>query len=291
MQPEDRFQSAAEFLDAIESQQVVAVPGQQPPAPANGVDRLVEKIKKKPLLFGGIAAAALVVLIVLGVVFDGGGSGGGRDDGPPLRQSAVASITINGQTYSTNERELELDSMGLTDADTEDLKYMINLTRLSLQGNDITDLSFLTDMTGLRNLDLGNGNSSLVDLTPLSALTELEWLGLPQSQISDLTPLSGLTKLEGLYCNGSWGNTAGSISDLSPLANLTSLTELSIPVGQITDLSPLSGMTKLSRLQLYGDITQVDLSDINGLTNLTELRLNSYDGTGFPAKDLSALSD
>ena len=52
VQPEDRFQGAAEFLEAIESQQVVEVPvsGKAAPAPP-------EKKKVKPALIGGIAAA------------------------------------------------------------------------------------------------------------------------------------------------------------------------------------------------------------------------------------------
>ena len=292
VQPEDRFQNAEEFLEAIENQQVVEVPGEQPPAPVNELDRLVQRIKKKPVLFGGIAAAVLVVLIVLGVVFDGGAGSGGRDDGPPLRQSAVASITINGQEYSTNERELELEGMGLTDADVEDLKYMINLTYLNLRGNDITDLSFLTDMTGLRELELGDGNNGITDLSPLAGLTDLRWVGLPpQSQISDLTPLANLTKLESLNFSGNWGSTPGLITNLSPLESLTNLTRLNIYTGTVTDLSPLSGLTKLQDLQIYGDISQANLSDLAGLTSLTELRLSSYDGNSYmTASDLSALS-
>ncbi len=57
VQPEDRFQSAAEFLDAIEQQQVVEVPvsgGAAAPAP--------KKKRVKPALIAGIAAAVVVVL-------------------------------------------------------------------------------------------------------------------------------------------------------------------------------------------------------------------------------------
>ena len=88
VQPEDRFQSAAEFLEAIESQRVVEVPGATPPpATAGGqLDAAIAKVKKKPALFGGIAAAVLAVVIAVGVL-----SGGGKDDGPPLKQSPVPS--------------------------------------------------------------------------------------------------------------------------------------------------------------------------------------------------------
>lgn len=58
VQPEDRFQSAAEFLDAIESQQVVEVPvsGAAAVAPAP------ENKKVKPALIAGLAAAVVVVM-------------------------------------------------------------------------------------------------------------------------------------------------------------------------------------------------------------------------------------
>ena len=67
VQPEDRFQSAAEFLEAIERQRVVEVPvpgGAAAAAPTVGgqVDALIGKVKQKPRLYGAIAAAAAAAL-------------------------------------------------------------------------------------------------------------------------------------------------------------------------------------------------------------------------------------
>ena len=62
VQPEDRFQSAEEFLNAIESQQVVEVPqagSAQPAVPA--------KKKLSPVLIGGVAAA--VIGSPMGILF------------------------------------------------------------------------------------------------------------------------------------------------------------------------------------------------------------------------------
>ena len=141
IQPEDRFQNAQEFLDAIEQQQVVEVPGAAPPPDtgAGTMNRLAGWVKKRPVLSGVIAAAAVAILVGLSVLTGGGGSGDGG--GEPLLPSPVPSITIAGQEYSTSERRLELENMGLTDEDIQDLQYMVNLTRLNLSGNDITDLS------------------------------------------------------------------------------------------------------------------------------------------------------
>ena len=69
VQPEDRFQSAAEFLDAIESQQVVEVPV------SGGTTLAPEKKKVKPALIAGLAAL-VVVAIGVGMALGGSGTGG-----------------------------------------------------------------------------------------------------------------------------------------------------------------------------------------------------------------------
>ena len=115
-----------------------------------------------------------------GVLSDAGGGGGnGGDTGTPLLTSPVPSITIAGETYSTDERELELESMGLTDEDIQDLKYMVNLTRLTLSNNNITDLTPLKDLTLLRNLRL-DGND-ITDVSPLAGITSR----IPPDQVLD----------------------------------------------------------------------------------------------------------
>ncbi len=294
VQPEDRFQNAQEFLDAIESRQVVEVPGAAPPPPPTGVERLAEGFKKRPLLYGGAAAGIVVVLVLaLSLFLTGGGGGGigGGGDNRPLLPSPVDSITIAGQTYSTTERELELGGMGLTDADVQDIQYMVNLDYLDLSGNDITDLSFLSDLTLLRNLRLDGGNNNLTDLSPLADVTSLRSLQLPaEGSISDISPLAGLSDLESLWFNGNW-NTPGLITDLSPLSGLTKLTNLGIKVGSGVDYSALSKLTSIQEMNLYGDLTSLDAGDLSGMTHLTRLYLSSLDGTtGFSAKDLTALS-
>ena len=318
VQPEDRFQSAAEFLEAIESQRVVEVPGATPPpATAGGqLDAAIAKVKKKPALFGGIAAAVLAVVIAVGVL-----SGGGKDDGPPLKQSPVPSVTIAGETYSTNERELRLQGMGLTDEDIEPLQYMVNLTYLDLRENKITDLSALEPLTELRSLNLrqneisdlsplagmaqmeelqlsggsgSNGNSGISDLSPLVNMKNLSYLSLPPgSAIRDLSPLAELTNLTEISFDGSWGNGVSSgISDLTPLAGLTNLESLRILVSGVEDLSPLENLTSLTELQLAGSFNKVDLAPLAGLTNLKSLELQRIGNvaSGLAAEDLSCLS-
>ncbi len=106
VQPEDRFQSAAEFLDAIENQQVVEVPvpgGAPAPAPAPA--------KKKPLLMG-IAAAVLAAAVGIGTLIGGGNRGGGGG----AAESLAPKVTVAGQQVSTAAKSLELENTTLTAA-------------------------------------------------------------------------------------------------------------------------------------------------------------------------------
>ena len=75
VQPEDRFQSAAEFLDAVENQIAVDVPGAAPAA----APAAAPKKKRNPVL---LAAAALAVAAAVGAgMFLGGGTGGQPQNG------------------------------------------------------------------------------------------------------------------------------------------------------------------------------------------------------------------
>jgi len=145
------------------------------------------------------------------------------------------------------------------------IEYCINLDRLYLRNNRITDLSPLAGLTNLKKLDLVN--NQVTDLSPLAGLTNLTYLFLGSNHITDLSPLAGLTNLTHLYLH------YNQISDLSPLVGLINLKELPLFSNQISDLSPLAGLTNLDILN-PGRNRITDLSPLAGLTNLTYLFLN-----------------
>jgi hypothetical protein len=60
----------------------------------------------------------------------------------------------------------------------------------------ITDISFLSELTGLRELYLA-GNQ-ITDITPLRGLTSLEHVVIDAEQIADISPLFDLTSLRRL---------------------------------------------------------------------------------------------
>ena len=67
VQPEDRFQTAGEFLEALESQQVVELPSGQ-----EGAQGTVPGKKKKPVPMILAGAAAVVLIFGVGTFLGGG---------------------------------------------------------------------------------------------------------------------------------------------------------------------------------------------------------------------------
>ena len=291
VQPEDRFQSAEEFLEAIESRQVVEVPqagAAQPAAPA--------KKKLNPVLIGGVAAAVAVVLGI-GVAIGGNSSrsGGEAGGGNSIAEALAPTVTIGGEEYSTALEELDLSGKNLTDADLTNLSQMSSLKFLDLRDNPITDLSPIAGLTeleefavtcdqigdlsplsGLVNLEIlrlagdESGVGKFTDLTPLLGLTNLRTLHLPANGPTSLDGLEDMTQLTDLaLISGSSSNIA-TVQNIDALAGLTEMKELHLQVTGISDLTPLAGMTELQSLQIGGNLAVSDLSPLAGLTKLQE---------------------
>jgi Leucine-rich repeat (LRR) protein len=69
------------------------------------------------------------------------------------------------------------------------------LTLLHLNFNQITDITFLSELTSLRSLQLGNNQIS--DITALEGLTNLTDLFLMYNQITDWSPVSHIPFVPG----------------------------------------------------------------------------------------------
>ena len=258
VQPEDRFQTAGEFLEALESQEVVELPGRQTESQETGSGKEdPAKPKKSPLAkiaaaaaFAAVAFAAVALVVSRNPPAGAGGEGGSGED---ATVQAAAAVSIGGEEYPSNLEKLDLTGRNLTDG----------------------DLANLGQMTELKSLNL-EGNPEISDLTALAGLTSLEHLELPSpSQISDLSPLSGLTGLTSLSIAEDFGTQqpVSRIQDCSPLGGLTGLKELSLSVSNLSDFSFLEGMKELETLRLMGSAVAGDLTFVEGLTNLKELRV------------------
>ena len=310
VQPEDRFQSAAEFLEAIERQRVVEVPA---PGGAATPASPPEKKKAKPALIAGIAAL-VVVAVGVGMALGGGGSPAQEGSGDPISEALAPKVTIGGEAYSTALTELELDGTDLTDADFEALQEFPNLTKLEItypEGLGMSDLTPLSELTGLtylrvrtqgltsldgietltrlETLNIDGQGATFPSLEPLGYLTELKNLRLPIYDenleiYADLTPLANCTKLESLRIDHK-------VADLSPLSGLKQLVSLNISDGYMglsgyQTLEPLKALTNLKSLSLRN----YNIQDLTGLENLHALE-NLYIETGDQLTDISALRD
>ena len=258
VQPEDRFQNAEEFLSAIESQQVVEVPGNTPAQSATSP----EKKKVRPALIAGIATAVVVVLGI-GYLAGGGGTGGETGDagtgGNSITEALAPKVTIAGQEYNTSEQYLEIGAdTPLNQADLDQLGYMVNLVGLYLT---LSDNYTVPDLSALASL------SNLQDLTIMGQLPTYEPL--------DLSPLRELTNLQNLQISPSGGsNGIKGVEDLSFLTELTGLKKLKLTISpEVQDLSPLSGLTEITDLSLFGNFPTSNLNFLSGMSDLRTLKL------------------
>jgi internalin A len=97
-----------------------------------------------------------------------------------------------------NLTELRLAGKNITEIPVQ-IRCLVNLERLDLHNNQITNLEPLKYLVKLEKLYLEN--NGIADLEPLKYLVKLEWLGLDNNQITNLEPLKGLVNLERLYLN------------------------------------------------------------------------------------------
>ena len=304
VQPEDRFQTAGEFLEVLESQKVVEFTGSDREETLQKQQvRSQEKRKKGRLAAAvcGIGALALAAVLSLGP-----GQSGTPDSAPAsepagevqgtnvptqetlspqeirrMEEAAAPKVTICGESYSTALRELRLEEAEFEEADYEAISQMTGLERLEIVDSPISQLDFLKNLTSLKRLHIRGSREpagTFSDLSALAGLINLEDLYLYLDGVSDLNGLSGMSGLKSLVLTGNM-----EIADLSPLAGLTKLQSLEVPLGGENvgvDLSPLAGLADLRTLRTGSNVT--DLSPLSGLTGLRELDL-TYGG--YSARD------
>ncbi len=155
----------------------------------------------------------------------------------------------------------------------------------------VSSLVGIECLTDLRKLGLNNhfmlmgSYAPIEDLSPLAALTSLFELTLKMCGVDDLTFLTNLTALTSLDLR------SNPITDLTPLTNLTALTSLDLSSTPIQDITPLASLGNLKRLSIalaepysywensiapqYCSNEITDFTPLASLTNLTELTVCS----------------
>ncbi|MGG1676520.1 leucine-rich repeat domain-containing protein [Neobacillus sp. NRS-1170] len=174
-----------------------------------------------------------------------------------LALSSTAAITQGKLATLT-----DLTAMDLNISDLTGLEYAVNLSFLDVSNNEISNLSVISKLTKLEYLGLGyNQPLSNSSLASLNGLSVLQYLDLSGNNINDVSGLGGVPQLVGL------GLSESNFSNLSSLSGLTNLQTLDLTNDAITDISPLSSLTNLESLSLWEN----NISDISALSNLTVL--------------------
>ena len=165
---------------------------------------------------------------------------------------------LDGLEHAVNLRRLWIGSNSLSDLSP--ISHCSKLEDLGISDCGISDISALQGLVNLLRVNIG-GNS-IHDLQPLKSLINLEHLLIYQNPISDITPLVNLQKLKRLWA---WNCQ---ISDISTLKHLAGLTELNLAGNKIVDISPLFNLTLITRLFLNHN----RIADIVPLASLTRLK-------------------
>ena len=167
--------------------------------------------------------------------------------------------------------------------DLSDLRHLPYLEKLTITGREITDLSFLSGMTHLRELDL-SGCTLRADLAALNTLPELERLSLKGCSLSSIAFLEGAPALKELDLSGN------AIGNLNPLASIPTLQVLNLRDNAVAVLKPLVGLKELTHLDLAENVL-TDLTPISGCSKLTALDVSGNKLTSIaPVQNLTALT-
>ena len=195
--------------------------------------------------------------------------------------------------FSAEQTILTSDLWGITEftvpqdtLDFSDLKYLTGLNKLVIRDCSFKELSAISSLTQLTDLEIRNFSLSNSDLSAIAGLPNLTRLTLSDCSLSTIEKLSSLRNL--VYLDLS-GNT---IRDIDALSFMSELHELDLSSNAVTSLNAISGLQKLARLDLYGNSVSslIPISSCTGLVwlDVSANRLDSLSGVE-SMKQLSCL--
>lgn len=172
----------------------------------------------------------------------------------------------------------------------KDLQSMIFLERLTIDGGVSGQLSNLSALVNLTDLNISGVAVSQDELGVIGALPKLQNLSLRSCSLVGISPLqkaTGIVKLDlsgnsirnldALRAMGALQEVAlqsNAINDLSPLAAAAEITSLNIASNAVTSLAPLGSLSKLTWLDASTNAI-TELGNLSRLTGLTYLNLKS----------------
>ena len=150
--------------------------------------------------------------------------------------------------------------------------------RLALSGNQISDISALSDLPYVTELYLGS--NPVVNIDALTNYTFLRILDLSRTNVLDISPLAG-QEINELYLN------EAPVDAFAPLSSISSLERLSVSDMNQSELALISQLTTLTYFEYRGKLTTI--SPVFQLTNLTGLMV--FDTALTSVEGIEALKD
>lgn len=160
--------------------------------------------------------------------------------------------------------------------DSSDLKYLTGLNKLVIRDCSFTELSAISSLTQLTDLEIRSFSLSSADLNAIAGLPNLTRLTLSGCSLSTIEKLSSLRNLT--YLNLS----SNTIRDIDALSFMSELNELDLSNNAVTSLNAISSLQKLTRLNLYGNSVSslIPISSCTGLVwlDVSANQLDSLSG-------------
>lgn len=173
-----------------------------------------------------------------------------------------------------------LHTLSLCNGEISDLSPLAGskIKRLALYGNNISDITPLSQCALLSELFIGNNPVSVI--SPLLECRQLSVLNIGMTRVSNFDVLSKLPELLSLniaFCEY--------LTDLSPLAEMDDLRELTVFHADKETLELIYGMTGLVKLEVWCSDEVPDFNSISRLGNLQHLLLSVLDGNALLSFD------
>ena len=170
---------------------------------------------------------------------------------PKISKSVMFTATGSGPRTvvafpDANLRAKIAEVLGKQPGETLTVEDLLTLTELTANDASLQDLTGLQSAGNLTILSLNNNDIS--DISLLGALTQLTTLSLDNNNLQDLTGLQFARNLTTLSLNNN------DISDISLLGTLTQLTTLSLDNNKLSDIIPIIELLELKTLHLRGNL-------------------------------------
>lgn len=158
-------------------------------------------------------------------------------------------------------KQLSIKNVALSSQELVSIGELKTLESLTLNNCSITTAAPLSNLRGLKYLDLGN-NNSIRNLSPISVMANLETLYLNNNAVVDVTMLTNCKNLKTLDLS------YNSLSTVAPIFVLPNISWLNVSHNTLAELNGAEALTKLEYLDVSGN----SLKNVDSIVKCTSIK-------------------